>query len=488
MTLPTVQDAVDLGLAAPQQEVKSFGEVECLVVMVNVTPAGEQTSDDDFLPSVCQRTGRRTHGAGLFDLRHHGEHRGEPHERGVRRGQAADLRRRAADCDPPPGTVPHSRTKLDQTLVSGRRGPGYPGRHRIRPWQRGPHRMEIAATVRPARPDDAEAFAACHYACWQEAYSELWDEERFNEVEPSSSLPSRRRQIEEGRLSALARRGRRPGRRVSRWPVRPGTTTRPTETELYAIYVREAYYGTGVATDCWTPRPTAACVPVGLPGQSAGQRVLRQPRLHPGRRGAASTGPAFSSCGSPAAEPNSVDDGQGLGMTPPRTEARPAVQRGGCGTDSLVRRRRPGWAVPGSRIWPRCGRTARHISPRWIFVWVDDRLLVHTGPEEQKARNLAADPQCTLMVGTGSADDGLDVVLEADAVVLRDDADLRRFADALETQIRHRLALRRGGRRTAGRRRPPADRGRVGPEAWLRFPQGRILQTPAGRSPSSRSR
>jgi hypothetical protein len=57
LTLPTVQDAVDLGLAAPQQEVKSFGEVECLVVMVNVTPAGEQTSEDDFLPSVCQRTG-----------------------------------------------------------------------------------------------------------------------------------------------------------------------------------------------------------------------------------------------------------------------------------------------------------------------------------------------------------------------------------------------------------------------------------------------
>ena len=74
-----------------------------------------------------------------------------------------------------------------------------------------------------------------------------------------------------------------------------------------------------------------------------------------------------------------------------------------------------------------------HLTPL-IFVWVDDRLLVHTGPEEQKARNLAADPQCTLMVGTGSADDGLDVVLEADAVVLRDDADLHRFAEALETK------------------------------------------------------
>ena len=56
LTLPTVQDAEALGLAAPQQEIKRYGEVECLVVMVSVTPAGEETSDEDFLPSMCQRT------------------------------------------------------------------------------------------------------------------------------------------------------------------------------------------------------------------------------------------------------------------------------------------------------------------------------------------------------------------------------------------------------------------------------------------------
>ena len=30
--------------------------------------------------------------------------------------------------------------------------------------------MTTTATVRRAGPDDAEAFAACHLACWREAY------------------------------------------------------------------------------------------------------------------------------------------------------------------------------------------------------------------------------------------------------------------------------------------------------------------------------
>jgi hypothetical protein len=45
--------------------------------------------------------------------------------------------------------------------------------------------MEVAATVRRALPDDAEAFSACHYACWQEAYGELWEPERFDALDPA---------------------------------------------------------------------------------------------------------------------------------------------------------------------------------------------------------------------------------------------------------------------------------------------------------------
>jgi len=108
--------------------------------------------------------------------------------------------------------------------------------------------MEIAATVRPALPDDAEAFAACHYACLQEAYSELWDADRFAEIEPAEFAASRRRQIEEGRyqhwLAELD--GQIVGIAMSGPPVDDDA---PTALELFAIYVREVYYGTGVATN-----------------------------------------------------------------------------------------------------------------------------------------------------------------------------------------------------------------------------------------------
>ena len=42
--------------------------------------------------------------------------------------------------------------------------------------------MTPTPTVRPALPEDADAFAACHLACWREAYEELWGPERFDEM------------------------------------------------------------------------------------------------------------------------------------------------------------------------------------------------------------------------------------------------------------------------------------------------------------------
>jgi GNAT superfamily N-acetyltransferase len=107
--------------------------------------------------------------------------------------------------------------------------------------------MEIAATIREAQPEDAEAFSACHYACWQEAYSELWDEARFAQLDPAELASVRRREIEtgvfnhwlaevDGQVVGIAMSG----------PAADEDS--PTELELYAIYVREAYYGTGIAT------------------------------------------------------------------------------------------------------------------------------------------------------------------------------------------------------------------------------------------------
>src|SRR5205809_8017907 len=69
-----------------------------------------------------------------------------------------------------------------------------------------------------------------------------------------------------------------------------------------------------------------------------------------------------------------------------------------------------------------------HVTPL-IAVWLDDTLYFCTGPEERKARNLASNPHCALTTGC-NAFDGLDLVVEGDAVRVTDDAELRRIADA----------------------------------------------------------
>lgn len=61
-----------------------------------------------------------------------------------------------------------------------------------------------------------------------------------------------------------------------------------------------------------------------------------------------------------------------------------------------------------------------------IAVWLDDALWFCTGAHEQKARNLAHAPACLLT----AVDESLDVVVEGEAVRVRDEDVLRRVADA----------------------------------------------------------
>src|SRR5438552_2538347 len=58
------------------------------------------------------------------------------------------------------------------------------------------------------------------------------------------------------------------------------------------------------------------------------------------------------------------------------------------------------------------------------------RLYFCTRADERKARNLAENPRCIRTTGCNALGDGLDVVIEGDAVVRRDDALLRLVADA----------------------------------------------------------
>jgi hypothetical protein len=70
-----------------------------------------------------------------------------------------------------------------------------------------------------------------------------------------------------------------------------------------------------------------------------------------------------------------------------------------------------------------------HVTPL-IAVWLGGALYFCTGAEEQKARNLAANPFCILTTGCNAIGEGLDVVVEGEAVNIRDEEQLRRVADA----------------------------------------------------------
>lgn len=106
--------------------------------------------------------------------------------------------------------------------------------------------MSAEPTVRRAQPDDAEAFAACHLACWHEAFEDLWGEERLAEFDAAKMAIRRRKEIEagvadhylaelDGEVIGIAIAGE------SR------DDDAPTKRELMATYVRAAHQGTGVS-------------------------------------------------------------------------------------------------------------------------------------------------------------------------------------------------------------------------------------------------
>lgn len=74
-----------------------------------------------------------------------------------------------------------------------------------------------------------------------------------------------------------------------------------------------------------------------------------------------------------------------------------------------------------------------HVTPL-LCVWLGGTLYFCTGETERKARNLAVNPHCILMTGCNSLHDGLDVVVEGDAVRVTDDTTLERIADAYEVK------------------------------------------------------
>jgi hypothetical protein len=70
-----------------------------------------------------------------------------------------------------------------------------------------------------------------------------------------------------------------------------------------------------------------------------------------------------------------------------------------------------------------------HVTPV-VAVWMDGALYFASGPNEQKSKNLAANRHCAATTGCNKWDEGLDLVLYGDAVVVHDLPLLRQVADA----------------------------------------------------------
>lgn len=75
-----------------------------------------------------------------------------------------------------------------------------------------------------------------------------------------------------------------------------------------------------------------------------------------------------------------------------------------------------------------------HVTPL-IAVWLDDALYFCTGGDERKAKNLAQNAHCILTTGCNSLNqEGLDLVLEGEAMRVNDATLLQRIADQYEAK------------------------------------------------------
>ena len=82
-----------------------------------------------------------------------------------------------------------------------------------------------------------------------------------------------------------------------------------------------------------------------------------------------------------------------------------------------------------------------HVTPL-LCVWLDDALYFCTGADERKAKNLAHNLHCILTTGCNTLSQGLDLVIEGDALRISDDAKLQRVADLVRRGVRESSAQR----------------------------------------------
>ena len=76
-----------------------------------------------------------------------------------------------------------------------------------------------------------------------------------------------------------------------------------------------------------------------------------------------------------------------------------------------------------------------------VAVWMDGALYFSSGPGEQKSKNLAACRHCAVTTGCNTWDQGFDIMLHGEAVVVRDLPLLQQVADAFLAKYSHDWAF-----------------------------------------------
>ncbi|MEV6429240.1 pyridoxamine 5'-phosphate oxidase family protein [Nocardia sp. NPDC051463] len=85
-----------------------------------------------------------------------------------------------------------------------------------------------------------------------------------------------------------------------------------------------------------------------------------------------------------------------------------------------------------------------HLTPL-PAIWHRGRLHICTGDKEQKAKNLFAEPRCSLATGTDRMNSGLDVVVEGTVERITDQATSHELAELWKSELAWDFSVRDGG-------------------------------------------
>jgi general stress protein 26 len=84
-----------------------------------------------------------------------------------------------------------------------------------------------------------------------------------------------------------------------------------------------------------------------------------------------------------------------------------------------------------------------HTTPL-LAIWMDGAMYISTGEGEQKARNVRANPHCSLTTGCNALMSGFDVVVEGRASLEQDEVVLQRLVNRYQAKYQWTFTVQNG--------------------------------------------